>query len=371
MIVVVMTMIGLERSDGEIDALQRRADAARRSGDAAGALDALQSLLDHPCAHHQILEYEVRDEMHSVLRESGRFDEAIEAKRAAIDAGYRSSPDPEADIAGCLLASGRRAEADELYATLRDRDPDDPWLYDSAADAYQGVDDREALRWSLAGLDVALATGDHDQVAGQLLEMTRDLWQRLDEPPDEELVTRVERFVADWTRPPHGTRRWPDAPPPPVLRRCDHCGFDPDHLRPAADVPPVESFGPSAKVPMSLAWFPETEWTVAIDRWPDLLDDLPADHGAYSHRIEARLKWLTKHSPGHRLSVSPLTVSELIESSGADADTGRARSLLAAEVARTGRALPWPPARNERCWCGSGRKYKKCCGPVPPAEYPE
>ncbi|WP_150241127.1 SEC-C domain-containing protein [Nocardiopsis quinghaiensis] len=24
--------------------------------------------------------------------------------------------------------------------------------------------------------------------------------------------------------------------------------------------------------------------------------------------------------------------------------------------------LPWPPERNQRCWCASGRKYKKCCG---------
>ncbi len=25
--------------------------------------------------------------------------------------------------------------------------------------------------------------------------------------------------------------------------------------------------------------------------------------------------------------------------------------------------LPWPPARNEVCWCGSDAKYKKCCLP--------
>jgi hypothetical protein len=24
--------------------------------------------------------------------------------------------------------------------------------------------------------------------------------------------------------------------------------------------------------------------------------------------------------------------------------------------------MAWPPARNEDCWCGSARKYKKCCG---------
>jgi uncharacterized protein YecA (UPF0149 family) len=24
---------------------------------------------------------------------------------------------------------------------------------------------------------------------------------------------------------------------------------------------------------------------------------------------------------------------------------------------------PWPPRRNEPCWCGSTAKYKKCCLP--------
>ncbi|MEV4623378.1 SEC-C domain-containing protein [Asanoa sp. NPDC049573] len=28
-----------------------------------------------------------------------------------------------------------------------------------------------------------------------------------------------------------------------------------------------------------------------------------------------------------------------------------------------GAGQPWPPARNEACWCGSGAKYKKCCLP--------
>ena len=23
--------------------------------------------------------------------------------------------------------------------------------------------------------------------------------------------------------------------------------------------------------------------------------------------------------------------------------------------------IAWPPGRNQPCWCGSGRKYKKCC----------
>ncbi|WP_442914364.1 SEC-C metal-binding domain-containing protein [Kribbella sp. NBC_00709] len=34
-----------------------------------------------------------------------------------------------------------------------------------------------------------------------------------------------------------------------------------------------------------------------------------------------------------------------------------------------GRRVAWPPPRNQVCWCGSGIKYKKCCGgPLPAVE---
>jgi len=38
------------------------------------------------------------------------------------------------------------------------------------------------------------------------------------------------------------------------------------------------------------------------------------------------------------------------------ADLGRDRS----------RVIAWPPGRNDPCWCGSRRKYKKCCGALGP-----
>ncbi|NOX30757.1 MAG: hypothetical protein GXP35_12035 [Actinobacteria bacterium] len=98
------------------------------------------------------------------------------------------------------------------------------------------------------------------------------------------------------------------------------------------------------------------------------MDELPVEHGEYSQRIEARLKWMSKLTPGQALTVSPLSVNELRETEGENAGSGEGRSRFAAEIARTGRALRWPPTRNNACWCGSGRKYKKCCGPTPPAE---
>jgi hypothetical protein len=29
---------------------------------------------------------------------------------------------------------------------------------------------------------------------------------------------------------------------------------------------------------------------------------------------------------------------------------------------REGEGIEWPPQRNQPCWCGSGTKYKRCCG---------
>ena len=121
---------------------------------------------------------------------------------------------------------------------------------------------------------------------------------------------------------------------------------------------------------VSLAWFPRGEWDKATARWPDLLDELPADHTAYSHRIEARMKRLARTLAGHPLRVSPMTIDGLTAfgaEAGEDPGTAEAHSSYAAEIARRGDALPWPPGRNAPCWCGSGHKYKTCCGPIPTA----
>ncbi|HWI07677.1 MAG TPA: SEC-C metal-binding domain-containing protein, partial [Solirubrobacteraceae bacterium] len=67
---------------------------------------------------------------------------------------------------------------------------------------------------------------------------------------------------------------------------------------------------------------------------------------------------------GQRPSIAALDVEEFAAwaaDAGYDADSGSARSQFAAELARTGHSVTWPPGRNEPCWCRSGRKYKRCC----------
>lgn len=392
---LAMPEIPFEESVRQVNELVRRAEQRRKAGEWQEAVDRFRAVLAHPCAHHQVVDEEILEEIHQALRQAGRWDDAIAAKREAIAAGFRSIPDPEADIAECLLSAGRRQEADALFAELRGRDPEDVWLYNSAAFAYGGIDDREALRWSLDGIETALATGDPDQVVMQLLEWAEAGWTALGEPVDRAVVDRIEAFCEAW-KPGPRDRRWDDLDPIEE-RPCAYCGYDPErtrddqaerarrHRRRLLEAEDPEALarldrafsGPeeTQRLPRALAlavaWFPPGEWLVAVERWPDLLDELPFEHQDYSHAIEARVKRLARHAAGHPMHVSPLTVGGLDEQAavdGEDAGSAELRASFAAEVLRRGEAVSWPPGRNDPCWCRSGRKYKRCCGPVPAAE---
>ena len=391
-----MAEITYEEARRQIDALAGQAHAAEERGDWQAAVAALERLLAHPCAHHEVYAPEVFDDIHQVHRRAGAYDDAIAAKRLAIEAGCRSVPDPEADIAECHLLAGRRDEADRLFATLAERDREDAWLYNAAGFAYADAGDhREAERWLRAGVDVALATGDPDGVVGQLLDALEASLEALGEPTDDALAERVEAFEADW-EPGRPRRPW-GHDPELVERACAHCGYDPERSRreseerarrnrrrilaedapealarldalPSYDEP--EPTRLTGDVALAVGWFPAAEWQEAVHRWPELLDEMPADHRAYSQAIEARVKRIGQAAGGHRMHVAALDVDGLAAHcarQGLDPGSGEGRSSYAAEVERTGQASPWPPGRNEPCWCGSQRKYKKCCGPVPPA----
>jgi hypothetical protein len=295
---------------------------------------------------------EVLDEIHRHHRAALRFDDAIAAKRRAIAAGYRSTPDPEADIAEIYVAQGRLGDAAMLFKELRLRDPDDVWLFNSAAWAYEDVDPATSLQWALAGVDKAFETGDPDRVIGQLRDSAERAWDKLGIAPDAALIDRIEQFITDGKPKPIERPTW--------LAEASQSG--------ARERQATEQT--ASGVPAATAWFPATEWPAAIERWPDLLEAMPADHQEYCRKIEARLKSFHSAAPGQARHVAPINVDELAAFSadrGHDPPTALDRAVFAAQVFLSGHALAWPPRRNERCWCGSGRKYKLCCGPEPSA----
>ncbi|OOC54300.1 MULTISPECIES: SEC-C domain-containing protein [Nocardiopsis] len=100
-----------------------------------------------------------------------------------------------------------------------------------------------------------------------------------------------------------------------------------------------------------------------------LLTGEAAEHGAdaYYRAAERTLRERARKHPGARWSVVLHGVEEIAEFTErlglgpADGET----ALDWAELELTEddpRLRSWPPGRNEACWCGSDRKYKKCCG---------
>lgn len=214
----------------ECDALVDEAARARRAKDRDAEIDALLACIAHPCAAHELYLPELWGELAEAYRSRARFDEAIDAWEQGIVAGYRSVPHPRANVAELLVESGRRAEADALFASLRRECAGDVWLYNSAGFAYSYAgDDEEALRWLDAGIELALETGDPEELLGQLVDMRERSLKALGRDVDDDLAGRVESFE----RPP-GTRRsasehFGGTEPEPA--RCDHCGWDPDEER--------------------------------------------------------------------------------------------------------------------------------------------
>lgn len=131
---------------------------------------------------------------------------------------------------------------------------------------------------------------------------------------------------------------------------------------------------PTGMMPLAVAWLPADEYPDWPTQWPDLADSdlvLEEEHGGsvahavYCQRMERRLGEL-RETGAARLLIAPLRASELTQwvadNQADERDPAQLRARYAADLGRDlSRTIAWPPGRNEPCWCGSGRKYKKCC----------
>lgn len=60
--------------------------------------------------------------------------------------------------------------------------------------------------------------------------------------------------------------------------------------------------------------------------------------------------------------VSMRDLPEYAMATGADPTSTTVLRDFLLEQDKAGRGSPWPPGRNDPCWCGAGAKYKRCCG---------
>lgn len=258
------------------------------------------------------------DELAELAAEEENFELAVRAQRRAVELGCEMPRLGREMLGWYLMKDGWRAAGEAEFEALRRGYGDDPHLLIALGNARADAGDERA---ALAAFDEALATA-----------------KELDDRQAIDMARSERRFSRE------------------VIGLIED---DDDRLAPR----PLTDSSQGSEISFAVAWFPRSEHRAALDEWPDLEEDL-ADADRYCRRIEQHLRELAGAS-GHRPAVAPLTVKEVVahgESEGLDPSEGTARARLAAELERRGETIPWPPDRNEPCWCGSARKYKRCCG---------
>ena len=89
------------------------------------------------------------------------------------------------------------------------------------------------------------------------------------------------------------------------------------------------------------------------------------DHGDYRRENEQTMRALAARSTTP-IRIMHLDVADLLayaQREGKDPAARQTRLDFASWLHSTGHTGDlWPPERNAPCWCGSGGKYKKCCG---------
>lgn len=296
-------------SVSELLSVCENADALAEAEDALDRIAAMEPLPDIPLGDYY-------DGLAEVAGEEGDFPLAVRAQRRAIEHGCEHPELAQDMLAWYLLKAGDRDEGEAAFAKLRAERVGDTQIVSTLANARMDSGDGQgALEAYDEALDLAKSTGDHA-----------------------------------WIDQLRGERR--------------HCRFE-HGLPPDEDDRLAERASPAypEATHYSVAWFPRDQIEAALACWPSLADDLN-DPDAYCRTIEARLQDVRSET-GRQPSVAPLRVERLVEFAelnGIDPDSGAARSRFAAELGRVGESAPWPPGRNEPCWCGSERKYKRCCG---------
>ncbi|MGI5213561.1 SEC-C domain-containing protein [Plantactinospora sp. CA-290183] len=106
--------------------------------------------------------------------------------------------------------------------------------------------------------------------------------------------------------------------------------------------------------------FQRAERAEACRRWPDAYDAADEEYYAAAER-----RWRGLAAQGvPSIRVVPATVAGLCEFAEriGESPLDSAVKTRYSETVAEQDVIAWPPSRNTPCWCGSGTKYKKCCG---------
>jgi hypothetical protein len=255
------------------------------------------------------------------------FDQAVAVP--GFDAAYAM-----AARAASLFALDRVAEARSQLEALRKHKPFSAMAFHRAAEAAEASNDKQlALRW----FDMAISRSVDLVSQGERSEAAMG--------PQIALLVIGRRRV-----------RSSLGLPPDELDSAAAGGPDADY---PTELPP--GVATPTTVVRVLFW-PRDQLEPAAARWPHLVQTTEVE--SFTRRRELDNRRIHSEDCA-RIVMVPITVAALEEYSArtnGDALDPMTRTRLLDERYEQGFGIPWPPARNSLCWCGSGVKYKKCCG---------
>lgn len=114
---------------------------------------------------------------------------------------------------------------------------------------------------------------------------------------------------------------------------------------------------------LSVFW-PAAEYAKLTARWPHLAAEVGETWDEHRHSVERHCATIER--AGHVVKQLPGSVEGLAAFVAARGGAEPAAPDLAAYPDLRTVTVPmtaWPPERTAPCWCGSGRKYKRCCRP--------
>ena len=237
-----------------------------------------------------------------------------------------------------LITHGRAAEAEPLLETERRSPSQVEFTYSDIAHAYAAIGGREqALRWLNIGINRLVP------------DLHPDLEMRRDDPGYELLLDRAE-LRAEAGLPPDATDEAFEQIRSMSLAESEQLA---EIIREAKQEAPPNS---APERSAAMGWTAE-EFARVQREHPDWYPG--RTHQDYRRDVERTLG----RSTGGR--IIPGTLDDYhawAAAEGLDPADPENRADYSMLMADSGLGLPWPPGRNDACWCGSGRKYKKCCG---------
>lgn len=283
---------------------------------------------------------EILIEAAEAWRRAGDHERAIALLTDISALGGEDGGSARVMLADVLFDLDRDDEARAQLETLRRERPSSPAPYHLAAELAEARNDLdEALTWfnmavaRLTEQELAQQRGESGvfSYANNILAGRRRVRSALGLPADE-----LDESVVD-------------PPQRPVFH-------DPDEISGAMTGP-----GPAPREIRVLFW-PRDELGRAHEAWPQMVQDRDAD-SMVRDREQANRE--LSEAGVAKITMVPLTVAKLTQfatRTGGDPTDEATRSSCMQEIVADGGASSWPPGRNAPCWCGSGAKYKKCCG---------